>query len=83
MTREQSHKIETQRNLSRIENCRSWKSVWSILRNVLQQGPQPCSHALPFGYCFLCTHPQVDEIIENTKKAQLAELCSLTVLSRQ
>ncbi len=35
-----------------------------------QQGPQPCSHALPFGYCFLCTHPQVDEMIENTRKAE-------------
>ncbi|MGE5379176.1 MAG: hypothetical protein ACM3XO_29305 [Bacteroidota bacterium] len=34
-----------------------------------QQGPQPCSHAMPFGYCFLCTHPRVDEMIENTRKA--------------
>jgi hypothetical protein len=37
-----------------------------------QLGPQTCSHAMPFGYCFLCTHPQVDEMIENAKKAQLA-----------
>jgi hypothetical protein len=36
-----------------------------------QQGPQPCSHALPFGYCFLCTHPRVDEMIENTRKAAM------------
>ncbi len=36
-----------------------------------QQGPQPCSHAMPFGYCFLCTHPQVDEMIENTRKAAM------------
>ncbi len=50
----------------------SWRSVWIILPNVLQQGPQPCSHALPFGYCFLCTHPRVDEMIENTKKTEMA-----------
>jgi hypothetical protein len=25
---------------------------------------------LPFGYCFLCMHPRLDEIIEHTKKAQ-------------
>jgi hypothetical protein len=37
-----------------------------------QQGPQPCSHALPFGYCFLCTHPQVDEMIASTRRAEMA-----------
>jgi hypothetical protein len=36
-----------------------------------QQGPQPCSHAMPFGYCFLCTHPQVDEMIENTRRTEM------------
>ncbi len=36
-----------------------------------QQGPQPCSHALPFGYCFLCTHPRVDEMIANTREAEM------------
>ncbi len=36
-----------------------------------QQGPQPCSHAMPFGYCFLCTHPQVDEMIANTRKSEM------------
>ncbi len=36
-----------------------------------QQGPQPCSHALPFGYCFLCTHPRVDEMIADTRKAEM------------
>jgi hypothetical protein len=36
-----------------------------------QSGPQPCSYALPFGYCFLCTHPQVDDMIENARKAAM------------
>ena len=36
-----------------------------------QQGPQPCSYAMPFGYCFLCTHPRVDEMIENTRQAAM------------
>ena len=40
--------------------CTEWKAV-------------NCSHALPFGYCFLCMHPRVDEIIDNTKKAQATE----------
>jgi hypothetical protein len=34
-----------------------------------QPGPQPCAHAMPFGYCFLCTHPQVDEMLENSRQA--------------
>jgi hypothetical protein len=37
-----------------------------------KQGPATCSYALPFGYCFLCTHPNLDQILENTKKAQAA-----------
>lgn len=36
--------------------CTEWKAV-------------NCAHALPFGYCFLCMHPRVDDIIANTQKA--------------
>ena len=36
-----------------------------------ERGPQPCSHAMPFGYCFLCTHPNVNEMVENTRKSEL------------
>lgn len=58
---------------SRIEKCRVVEIGVEHMGECLQQGPQPCSHAMPFGYCFLCTHPQVDEIIENTKRARVME----------
>lgn len=31
-------------------------------------GPNPCVYALPFGYAFLCQHPRLNEILENTRK---------------
>ena len=55
---------------SRIEKCQVVGIGVDHMGECLQQGPQPCSYAMPFGYCFLCTHPQVDEIIEKTRKAQ-------------
>jgi len=54
-----------------IENCRVSEIGVENFAECLQQGPNTCSHALPFGYCFLCKHPRLDDIIENTKKAQL------------
>jgi hypothetical protein len=59
-------------NSSPIKNCRVREIGVDHYAECPQQGPQPCSYALPFGYCFLCTHPQVDEMIANTRKAQLA-----------
>ena len=55
-----------------IENCRVVEIGIANFAECVQQGPATCSHALPFGYCFLCMHPRLDEIIENTKKAQQA-----------
>ena len=55
-----------------LENCRVVEIGVANFAECVQQGPAPCSHALPFGYCFLCTHPRLDYIIENTKKAQQA-----------
>ena len=51
-----------------IENCRVVDIGIGSFAECLKAGPATCSHALPFGYCFLCMHPRVDEIIENTKK---------------
>ena len=50
-----------------IENCRVVGIGIGNFAECMQAGPATCSHALPFGYCFLCMHPRVDEIIENTK----------------
>jgi hypothetical protein len=38
----------------------------------VQQGRANCSHALAFEYCFLCMHPRVNDIIENTKRTEQA-----------
>ena len=55
-----------------IENCRAIEVGIGDFAECAQWGPVDCPHALPFGYCFLCMHPQVDEIIANSKKALLA-----------
>jgi len=67
MTR-QSIKVKT-KSMADIENCRAVEIGAENFAECLQQGPCTCAHALPFGYCFLCQHPRLDEIIENTKKA--------------
>ncbi len=59
-------------SLSRMEKCRVVEIGIGGFAECVQPGPATCSHALPFGYCFLCTHPRLNEIIENTKRAQQA-----------
>jgi hypothetical protein len=59
------------RSLNGIENCRVFDIGIPNFAECLQAGPSTCSYALPFGYCFLCKHPRLDEIIENSRKAQL------------
>lgn len=51
-------------------NCRCLEIGVDKFAECQKQGPASCSYALPFGYCFLCTHPNLDEILENTKKAR-------------
>jgi hypothetical protein len=53
-----------------IKNCRVVDIGIKDFGECLKDGPSTCSYALPFGYCFLCSHPLVDEIIENTKKVE-------------
>jgi hypothetical protein len=62
--------VKSMSKASHIPNCKVIEIGLDHFAECPQQGPQPCSHALPFGYCFLCTHPQVDEMIENTRKAE-------------
>jgi hypothetical protein len=61
------------KSLRGIENCRVVDIGIGNFAECLKAGPATCSHALPFGYCFLCMHPRVDEIIENTKKLAMKE----------
>ena len=58
--------------LGRLENCRVVEIGIAGFAECVQQGPASCSHALPFGYCFLCNHPRLDDILNNTKRAQEA-----------
>jgi hypothetical protein len=55
--------------LREIENCRVVDIGIEKFGECLKQGPATCSYAMPFGYCFLCGHPRVSEIIDNTKKS--------------
>lgn len=67
----QTEKPKT-KSLRGIQHCRVVEIGIANFAECVQQGPATCSHALPFGYCFLCMHPRLGDIIENTKKAQQA-----------
>lgn len=60
-----------------IEKCCCADIGISSMAECLQPGPCSCSYAIPFGYCFLCRHPRVNEIISNTKKLQLMSAAAL------
>jgi hypothetical protein len=53
-----------------LENCRVLPVGIDQYAECLMEGPNTCPHALPFGYCFLCKHPSLDVILENTRKSQ-------------
>jgi hypothetical protein len=50
-----------------IDGCRAVSIGEAKFAECLLEGPNSCSYALPFGYCFLCQHPLLNEIVENTK----------------
>jgi hypothetical protein len=52
-----------------IRTCRVADIGYSSYAECLCSGPNLCRYALPFGYGYLCQHPQLDEIIEKTKQA--------------
>jgi hypothetical protein len=62
------------RSLYGIENCRVSDVGVPEFAECLKQGPSTCAYAVPFGYCFLCKHPRLDLIVENTRKARQAAL---------
>ena len=67
----QSLKANT-KSLRGMENCRVVEIGIGDFAECAQWGPVNCDHAIPFGYCFLCMHPQVKDLIESTKKSQEA-----------
>lgn len=52
-----------------IAQCRAIEVGIVDFAECLCVGPNACKYALPFGYAFLCKHPRMNEILENTKKA--------------
>ena len=66
------HGISTKTKQDNIDNCRALEIDKNNIAECLLTGPNSCSFALPFGYCFLCQHPRLNEIIENTKKTKQA-----------
>ena len=57
------------KSLRGIENCRVVDIGLGNFAECTEWKAVNCSHAVPFGYCFLCMHPRVEDMIENTKKA--------------
>jgi hypothetical protein len=55
-----------------IDDCRALEIDKNDVAECLLVGPNTCAYALPFGYCFLCQHPRLSEIIDNTKRLRLA-----------
>jgi len=55
-----------------LENCRVIEIGIADFAQCVQQGQPLCFHALPLGYVSLSMHPRVNEIIENSKRAQEA-----------
>ncbi len=58
--------------LQEICDCRAADIGINSFAECQRGGPNSCEYALPFGYAFLCRHPRISEIIENTKKAKSA-----------
>jgi hypothetical protein len=57
------------RILEKVRNCRVVDIGVEKFGECLKDGPRNCAYALPFGYCFLCGHPRVGEMIEKTRQA--------------
>ncbi len=62
------HSEQQSETPSDIRGCRVIEISPSSFAECLRSGPNSCQYALPFGYCFLCQHPRLDDIIENSKK---------------
>ena len=60
---------DSERVVEEIAECRAVEVGIEDFAECLCLGPNACEYALPFGYAFLCKHPRMNEILENTRKA--------------
>jgi len=49
-----------------IDDCRVREVGVQEYAECLCEGPNTCEYALPFGYAFLCRHPQLANIRKNS-----------------
>ena len=56
------------------KNCRVSDVGLSGFAECQMFGPNLCPYAMPFGYGFLCQHPQVDKLVEKSKEKGAAVL---------
>ena len=52
-----THESNVARKLS--ETCRTFDLGLDGFTECLKVGPNSCRYALPFGYSFLCSHPEL------------------------
>ncbi len=55
-----------------IIHCRAENVGIEGLAECLDVGPKACPYAVPFGYAFLCQHPRLRVILENTHRERIA-----------
>jgi hypothetical protein len=66
-------KGETSQSLTdEITGCRVQNIGLDGFAECMDVGPKACPYALPFGYAFLCQHPRLQKIIEQTQQAPTA-----------
>ena len=70
MIKKNSHNPES--TSQEICNCRAVDIGISDFAECLRSGPNSCTWALPFGYAFLCRHPRLGEILQNTSESTTA-----------
>ena len=59
-------------SLRRPKDCRVSDLGLTGFAECRISGPNPCPYAVPFGYGFLCKHPELKTIIANSREGQLA-----------
>ncbi len=55
------------RDLRKTEDCCVSDIGLDGFAECQMSGPNPCPYAMPFGYSFLCQHPDVDKIIAKSQ----------------
>lgn len=55
-----------------LAECRVADIGLSGFAECQKSGPNLCSYAVPFGYCFLCEYPRLEELLERSQNQPAA-----------